>query len=74
MKKQKQTMFIPQQINYVDELVDKKAEILAEMDRNLDRLKLIFKTCIDEMGEITKQDVDYNIDNVSRLMYKKFNK
>ncbi len=49
-------------------------DVLEEMDRNLARLKLAFKAGLDEMGEITKLDIDYNIDVVSRLMYKKFGK
>ena len=51
---------------------DKTLDILEEMERNLARLKLAFKAGLDEMGEITKQDIDYNIDIVSRLMNKKF--
>lgn len=54
--------------------VDKTLDILQEMERNLARLKLAFKAGLDEMGQITKQDIDYNIDLVSRLMYKKFGK
>ncbi len=53
---------------------DKTLDILEEMERNLARLKLAFKAGLDEMGEITKEDVDYNINIVSRLMYKKFGK
>jgi hypothetical protein len=51
---------------------DMTLDILQEMERNLARLKLAFKAGLDEMGEITKQDIDYNIDIVSRLMNKKF--
>jgi hypothetical protein len=54
--------------------VDKTLDVLQEMERNLARLKLAFKAGLDEMGQITKQDIDYNIDVVSRLMYKKFGK
>jgi hypothetical protein len=53
---------------------DKTLDVLQEMERNLARLKLAFKAGLDEMGEITKLDIDYNIDVVSRLMYKKFGK
>lgn len=53
---------------------DKTLDVLQEMERNLARLKLAFKAGLDEMGQITKQDIDYNIDVVSRLMYKKFGK
>jgi hypothetical protein len=51
---------------------DMTLDVLQEMERNLARLKLAFKAGLDEMGEITKQDIDYNIDIVSRLMNKKF--
>ena len=74
-KKQKQT--IHQQIVAAIESkkdVDVTEELLVEMDRTLARLKVAFEIALDEMGQITKQDIDYNIDLVSRLMYKKFGK
>lgn len=61
-------------VNQVVKPVDKTLDVLQEMERTLTRLKLAFKAGLDEMGEITKQDIDYNIDLVSRLMHKKFGK
>jgi len=69
MKNKKETKEqAPAPVNVRDITLD----VLQEMERNLARLKLAFKAGLDEMGQITKQDIDYNIDVVSRLMHKKF--
>lgn len=47
-------------------------QMLSELNRNVEKMKFHCKTVEDETGKLTKEDVDYCANLLSRIMHNKF--
>ena len=59
-------------MNLLDQEYKKNDEILAHVKETIQRLKQAFRMGISQTGQITIQDIDYNLDLLPRFVEHKF--
>lgn len=59
-------------LNLLDQEYKKNDEILADIKGIVQRLKHAFRFGVEQTGEITIQDIDYNLDLLPRFIEHKF--
>lgn len=59
-------------LNLLDQEYKKNDEIFAHVKETIQRLKQAFRMGISQTGQITIQDIDYNLDLLPRFMEHKF--